>query len=470
MPEFSGMKINQGRYLLLDKLGSGAYGKVYRALDTTSPSEKPRYYAIKCLLRHPPGSDKDALQKREISIHQRVSGHPNIVSFHGWFYDDCFVYVVMGLYTGGDLFGAITEKRLFDGDPEKIKATFVQILEAVQHCHNLGVYHRDVKPENIICSEDGNTVYLGDFGLSTTRPMSLDYGCGSSFYMSPGKFCLAFRGSTRSEFWTPECIGPSATGKRGLEYSNRYNDIWALGVILTNLITSRNPWRLATGTDPCFSAYMENRNFLKEVLPISAGINAILQRVFFFPEHDRLSILELRRYITAVEDIYDESKRPVVGNGAQADTVTKAQDVPGAESKSDSNETWFSSLDSQYIHDAPDADADLSVEESPTAYEGSDPSDFLAPPAPPTRSSTPARGSGNSDESSGTDASAGPITPASNAVDPKVAIPDVSEEMGGAPDSVITKALVNVGENGEPDKQEPKATFFKATLEKLKAL
>ena len=213
---------------------------------------------------------------------------------------------------------------------------------------------------------------------------------------------------------------------------------------------------------------MENRNFLKEVLPISAGINAILQRVFFFPEHDRLSILELRRYVTVVEGIYDESKRPVGGKGAQVDTPTNAQDVPGPESKSDSNETWFSSLDSQYIHDAPDADADLDVEESATAYEGSDPSDFLAPPAPPTRSSTPARGSGNSDGSSATDVSAGPITPASKAVDPKVAIPDVSEEMGGAPGSVIIKALG--GENGEADKQEPKATFFKATLEKLKAL
>lgn len=154
MPDFTGMQLNNGRYFMMEKLGSGAYGKVYRALDTTVPlNREPRHRAIKCLVRYPEGSDKDKLQKREIAIHQRVSGHPNIVTFHGWFEDHSYVYVVMGLYEGGDLFGAITEKRLYDGDPEKIKATFVQILEAVQHCHSLGIYHRDVKPENIICSE-----------------------------------------------------------------------------------------------------------------------------------------------------------------------------------------------------------------------------------------------------------------------------------------------------------------------------
>lgn len=187
MPDFTGMVLNHGRYHVLEKLGSGAYGKVYRALDTTTPSDKPRHHAIKCLIRHPPNSDKDILQKREIAIHQKVSGHPNIVRFYGWFEDHTYVYVVMGLYTGGDLFSAITEKRLYDGDTEKIKATFVQILEAVQHCHSLGIFHRDVKPENIICSEDGETIYLCDFGLSTTRLKSRDYGCGSSFYMSPGE-------------------------------------------------------------------------------------------------------------------------------------------------------------------------------------------------------------------------------------------------------------------------------------------
>jgi serine/threonine protein kinase len=187
MPDFSGWTLKNGQYRLLEKLGAGAYGKVYRALDTTATSESTRYYAIKCLLKHPHGSHKDQLQQREISIHRHVSGHPNIVTFYECFHDDHYVFVVMGLYSGGDLFGAITEKLIYDNQPQKIKAVFIQILDAVQHCHDMGVFHRDVKPENIMCSEDGTTIYLGDFGLSTTRPHSNDYGCGSSFYMSPGE-------------------------------------------------------------------------------------------------------------------------------------------------------------------------------------------------------------------------------------------------------------------------------------------
>jgi len=188
MPDFSNWTIGHKKYLLLDKLGSGAYGKVYRALDNSSPAPQPHYVAVKCLLRYPPDSDKDRIQRREIALHKRVSGHPNIVTFYEWFYDGQFVFVVMSLHTGGDLFGAITSKRSYDQQPEKIRATFLQILDAIQHCHDKGVFHRDVKPENIMCSEDGSTVYLGDFGLSTYKTTSREYGCGSSFYMSPGKF------------------------------------------------------------------------------------------------------------------------------------------------------------------------------------------------------------------------------------------------------------------------------------------
>lgn len=184
-PDFAGHLLDGGRFKLLDLLGSGAYGKVYSAIDLSSPCEKPNYYAVKCLLRPTPGSREEAFQLREFSLHRRVSCHPNIVGFHEIFYDHLYIYVVLDLCLGGDLYSAITERQVFWQNDELIKSTFVQILDAVHYCHEKDVFHRDLKPENILCSKDGS-IYLADFGLSTHKKVSTEFRCGSSYYMSPG--------------------------------------------------------------------------------------------------------------------------------------------------------------------------------------------------------------------------------------------------------------------------------------------
>jgi serine/threonine protein kinase len=186
MPDFSGLTLNHGRLRLLENLGSGAYGKVYRAMVVTQSASRPRYYAVKCLNKPKPDSHTNLLQQREFSLHKLVSDHPNIVTFHNFFSDDRFVYVVLDLCTGGDLFSAITEKHLFHNNDQLIKTAFVQLIDAVQYCHDLGVFHRDIKPENVLCSNDGTDVRLADFGLSIQSAVCQDFGCGSSYYMSPG--------------------------------------------------------------------------------------------------------------------------------------------------------------------------------------------------------------------------------------------------------------------------------------------
>lgn len=203
-PDLSGLKIGNGRYTLLDVLGAGSYGRVHRALDGLSLTSTPHYRAVKCLKQHPIGTRDEEFQNREFDNHYSLSaaGVPGIVELHDVFYDDHdgFVYVILELCDDGDLFDIIARSQAgsagggFGGTDsrvnERIRRTFVQILDAVHGCHSAGVFHRDLKPENVLCMKDGS-IRLGDFGLCTKERLSMEFGCGSVFYMSPGAFSLS---------------------------------------------------------------------------------------------------------------------------------------------------------------------------------------------------------------------------------------------------------------------------------------
>lgn len=169
--------------------GTGAYGVVYSAVDSKTGVR----YAVKCLSKfNADGTPLDrrqvAFQTREIRLHYLASTHANVVTIHKIIdYPDA-IYVVLEYCPEGDLFFNITERGQYVGKDELARRVFLQILDAVEHCHSLGIYHRDLKPENILVSDLGETVKLADFGLATSADRSEDYGCGSTFYMSPGRF------------------------------------------------------------------------------------------------------------------------------------------------------------------------------------------------------------------------------------------------------------------------------------------
>ena len=173
---------------LTEILGTGAYGVVYKAVDHYTGLE----YAVKALSKfNANGEHLDQRQKdfqtREIQLHYAASAHPNIASLHKIVDEVDCTYVVLEYCPDGDLFSNITEKGRYVSNDALVQHAFLQILDAVEHCHRLGIYHRDLKPENILVSENGSKVLLADFGLATTDSESEDHGCGSTFYMSPGR-------------------------------------------------------------------------------------------------------------------------------------------------------------------------------------------------------------------------------------------------------------------------------------------
>ncbi|KAF9482300.1 kinase-like protein [Pholiota conissans] len=289
-----GTLIDGGSLELVEVLGVGGYGVVYRAVDPRYPS---RSYAVKCLVA---SGHQTARQRqthiREIALHQLASAHPGVVTLHRVVDQGNHTYIVMDYAPDHDLFTQILHSCRYLGDDGLIKDVFLQLLDAVEYCHSLGIYHRDLKPENILCFDDGLRVAITDFGLATTDKVSDEFRTGSVYHMSP------------------ECQGGefAPTG----HYSPMSNDIWSLGIILLNLATGRNPWKSATPGDPTFQAYLRDpMAFLPSVLPISPEINEILVRMLEVDWRERASIREVRYAIEEITSFYSDG---VVFEGSMA--------------------------------------------------------------------------------------------------------------------------------------------------------
>ncbi|KAJ3558251.1 hypothetical protein NM688_g1030 [Phlebia brevispora] len=348
-----GETIDAGRLQLVEALGEGAYGVVFRAVEqlgaTTSLFKSPKEYAVKVLHKAHGATSEGRCQSREIVLHKIASEHPNVLTLHQVIEDDWFIYLVLDYCPGGDLFGAVLERRMYCQNDALIKSVFVQILDAVQSCHEKGIYHRDLKPENVFVSKDGSKVFLGDFGLATDVERSSSFSCGSSYYMSP------------------ECIGEEFGFT---PYSTPASDVWSLGMLLANLITGRNPWRKATTVDEHFHRYMADKDFLREVIPVSEAAADIFHKIFTFSSSERITIPELREEILSVKTFFpSESELAAVasrkkkGKVAEAScspiayvapkVVVKEMDIGACIFLQDDPE------DEEYLFDSPDPDAPI---------------------------------------------------------------------------------------------------------------
>ncbi|ORZ13143.1 kinase-like domain-containing protein, partial [Absidia repens] len=260
--------IDHGKIQIESILGIGAYGIVYLGQHIHSRKK----YAIKLLTN-------TKVSRSEITIHSQVSTHPNILTLEKVIQQQGMTFIVLEHAPEGDLFTAITHPTHgLMGNNEAIKHIFLQILDAVEYCHQHNVAHRDLKPENILMFPHWE-VKLADFGLATCQSVSAEFGCGSTFYFSP------------------ECQSGMIRNQQRIKgYSTQQNDIWSLGIILINFAAGRNPWKQANMQDPTFVAYVQQpRHFFRRTLPmISDELDRILGRIFCLDPALRLSLPELR--------------------------------------------------------------------------------------------------------------------------------------------------------------------------------
>lgn len=212
MDKYIGKRLD-GRYEIHELLGVGGMAYVYKAYDNI----EKRWVAIKILKEELAGNSDFLRRFRNESKAIAVLSHPNIVKVYDVSFGDRIQYIVMEYIDGITLMQYIEQQ----GEIKWREALYftVQILRALQHAHEKGIIHRDIKPQNIMLLEDG-TIKVTDFGIARfsqaeTQTMT-DKAIGSVHYIAPEQA----RGG----------------------YINDKADIYSVGVMLYEMLTGQLPF------------------------------------------------------------------------------------------------------------------------------------------------------------------------------------------------------------------------------------
>lgn len=166
-------------YVIGKEIGKGAFSIVREGVNKTTGKK----VAIKSIRAK---FIKNKLLMREIEIMKKVGNHPNILKLFEVFETKQYLYLVLELVTGGELFDQIVARGEYS---EKDASNIVrQIISAVAHLHDNGIAHRDLKPQNLLCAGvDGDDIRMADFGLSKMFDNGeyLETCCGSPEYVAP---------------------------------------------------------------------------------------------------------------------------------------------------------------------------------------------------------------------------------------------------------------------------------------------
>jgi serine/threonine-protein kinase len=205
-----------GHYRIVEQLGRGGSGTVYRAVDATLDRE----VAIKVL--NPELVDTDAMRRfqSEATILAKLN-HPSIATIYELFHSEADLLMVMELVRGKTL--ERTSDELGPLPPDRAAPIIERILSALAHAHHAGVVHRDLKPANIMVTDTG-VVKLMDFGIARVR----------------GADRLTIDGAMLG---TPAYMAPEQVLSQDIDGRT---DLYSVGVIFYRLLTNALPFEAKT--------------------------------------------------------------------------------------------------------------------------------------------------------------------------------------------------------------------------------
>ncbi|POM77247.1 CAMK protein kinase [Phytophthora palmivora] len=217
-------------------LGEGTCSRVFRARERVTGN----FVAIKRLDKAQQRliNDDPVQWEREVALLRRCASHPNVVALHDVMETPEFVYIIMELAEGGELFQALIDEGAYsEWDARRF---ITDLLQALHFLHELGIAHRDVKPENLLLTSTSPkraNIKLADFGLAALVEESslLSKNRMTWAYCAPEVF------KTPPTLDTGEAENSPPKPARSSEIGVQ-SDMWSVGIVLYVLLSGVHPF------------------------------------------------------------------------------------------------------------------------------------------------------------------------------------------------------------------------------------